>query len=157
MGRGLLLAMALAALTRLVSLAMPLLSFPPVYRCAVEGAPLFVAVYLAARAAGRHAEAERATALFHGDRLALQGLVGLSGLPLGHLEYRLLGLIPPAGDLRESSMWLLALILLVFSGLLEELICHGLVQYNAVRAPGVGGIDYAAALGAVISMGYHYS
>jgi membrane protease YdiL (CAAX protease family) len=154
--RGLLLALTLAPLTRVVSLAMPLPRFPPVYRHAVAGAPLFVAVYLAARACGLQGGmlGLNVRRLFNRRRLAPQVLVGLSGVPLGYVEYRLLGSGSPVGDLRESSMWLQALILLVFSGLLEELIYRGLVQYNAVRALGVGGIYYAAGLGAVMSMGY---
>lgn len=154
--RGLLLALALAPLTRLVSLAMPLQRFQPMYRYAIAGAPLFVAVYLAARVSGLQGGmlGLNVRRLFNGRRLRFQALVGLSGVPLGYLEYHLLGSSPPIGDLYTGSIWLQALIVLVFSGLLEELIYRGLVQYSAVRALGVGGIYYAAALGAVMSIGY---
>ncbi|MEJ2598663.1 MAG: hypothetical protein P8Z00_10050, partial [Anaerolineales bacterium] len=98
--RGLLLALTLAPLTRVVSLAMPLSIFSPVYRHAVAGAPLFVAVYLAARACGLQGGmlGLNVRRLFNRRRLAPQVLVGLSGVLLGYVEYRLLGSGSPVGD-----------------------------------------------------------
>lgn len=82
--------LTLVTLTRLVSMAMPLPKFPPMYHYAVAGAPLFLAVYLAARACGLQGGmlGLNIRRLFHKRRLALQALVGLLGLPLGYLDNR---------------------------------------------------------------------
>ena len=50
--RRFLLALALVPLIRLLSLSMPLVLFPIIYRFAVIGAPLLLAALLAARATG---------------------------------------------------------------------------------------------------------
>jgi CAAX protease family protein len=155
-GRRFLFGLALAPLIRLLSLSMPLVKFPFVYWYLVVGAPLFLAAFVAARVSGlqRGMLGLNARQLLHSGRLPIQGLVGLSGLGLGYLEYWILTPDPLASALRLDLIWMPALILLVFTGFLEELIFRGLMQYSALRALGLRGLYYVAAVFAVLHIGY---
>ena len=148
--RRFLLAMALAPLTRLLSLVMPLQHFPLVYWYMLVGVPLAVAAIFAARAAGLSRQMLGLTM----RKLPFQALVCLSGIGLGYLEYQILRPEPLVAELRLELVWLPALILLVFTGLLEEFIFRGLLQYTAVSKLGRTGLVYTAALFAVLHLGY---
>ena len=57
--------------------------------------------------------------------------------------------------LRLELIWLPALILLVFTGFLEELIFRCVLQYTALQQLGRLGIPYIAVIYAVFHLGYH--
>jgi membrane protease YdiL (CAAX protease family) len=146
-----LLTLALAPLTRLISLSMPLLVFPYIFWYLVVGVPLFLSVFLVYRLTG-YKPAEVGLSL--GSGLPLQLAVGLTGLVFGYVEYRLL---PPqtfTASFSQQNILLLALILLVFTGLLEELIFRGLMQRAALEAIRKLGILYVSLVFAVLHIGY---
>lgn len=145
-----LLALALAPLIRVLSLTMPLPDFPYVYWYFVVGAPLFGAALLASRWGS---VGPRRTGLVIGN-LPVQLLVGLTGLGLGLLEYLILRPEPLAEELTLRAIWLPALILLVFTGFLEEYIFRGLMQYTGLRAFGRFGLFYVAVVFTVLHLGY---
>src|SRR5665648_271714 len=143
-------ALALAPLIRLMSLVLPLSKFPLVTWYMMVGAPLFMAAIFAARA-GRLSRAD--LGLKWGN-LPFQFLVSLTGIGLGYLEYRILTPEPLVAALNWEQIWLPALILLVFTGLLEEFVFRGLLQYTAMRSLGWAGLIYSAAVFSVLHMGY---
>lgn len=148
--RGFFLSMALAPLIRLLSLSLPLPSFPFMYWYAVVGAPLLLAAY----AASRIGKVSRQMQGFALRRVPIQILIALSGIGLGYLEYLILRPAPLVAELRLELIWAPALILLIFTGFLEEWIFRGLMQYTAMRSFGRLGFYYVAAVFAVLHLGY---
>lgn len=143
--------LALVPLTRLLSLMSPLRYFPQIYWYAVVGVPLLIAVYSLVQLTGLRAE-------IIGLRLSwrqvpTQLLIGISGILLGYLGYLILRPEPLISELNWRSLWLPALILLFFTGFLEEVIFRGLLQTAACREFGGWGVLYVAILFAVLHLG----
>jgi len=145
-----LLSLAFAPLIRMLSLSLPLAGIPQVYWYLITSIPLFVAVHTTMRT------------LWLGWRdvgvnlraWALQPLVAVVGLLLGYVEYRILRPAPLAAAFTVQDLWLPALILLVSTGFMEELIFRGLMQYAAREALGGWHIAYVSAVFAVLHVGY---
>ena len=148
--RTLLVALTLVPLIRVLSLALPLAGLPLLYWYLITGVPLFVAVFVAGRALGFSWPALGLNL----RRWPLQLLVGLSGLAFGAAEYMILRPEPLAPALTWADVWWPALILLVMTGLLEELIFRGLLQRAARRALGRGALAYVALIFAALHIGY---
>ena len=149
--RNLPLVLSLPPLTRLLSLALPLAELPRIDWYVAITAPGFVAAVLAARLLGVD---RRGIGLTVGN-LGGQIAVGLTGIAIGFLEYRILQPVPLDSELSLGVAWLPALILLTCTGLFEELIFRGLLQPAAVGALGrFGGIVYTALVFAVFHLGW---
>lgn len=147
----LLLTLAFAPLIRLMSFSLPLASFPQVAWYFIVSLPLFVAAYLVMRVLGY---SRRDVGLRVGS-LPLQLLIALTGLTFGFVEYRILAPAPLAAAFTWQDLWLPALILLVSTGFLEELIFRGLMQHAAEQALGqVASILYVSLVFAVLHVGY---
>ncbi|MBE2235252.1 MAG: CPBP family intramembrane metalloprotease [Anaerolinea sp.] len=147
----LLLTLAFAPLIRLMSFSLPLASFPQVAWYFIVSLPLFVAAWLVMRVLGY---SRRDIGLRVGP-LPLQLLIALTGLTFGYVEYRILAPAPLAAAFTWQKLWLPALILLVSTGFLEELIFRGLMQRAAVQTLGQGvGVLYVSLVFAVLHAGY---
>ena len=152
----LLLSLAFVPLIRVVSMSLPLTGFPLVSWYAITSVPLFVAagvvmhhLKLGWRGLGLGAGAGGLLAL------PLQLLIGASGLALGYVEYIILKPEPLVEAFTWQAIWLPALILLISTGYLEELIFRGLMQQAAVEQLGRRqGILYVALFFAVLHAGY---
>jgi len=125
-------ALTLAPLTRIMSLTLPLANFPLMWWYAITSLPLLAAAGAAAALCGFKAAD---LGLVRG-RPGLQVLVALSGLPLGLLEYLILKPQPLAAGLDWRHLWLAALILLICTGFMEELVFRGLIMRAATIAAG---------------------
>ena len=149
-----LLAMALVPLIRVVSLSLPLVGFPLVYWYLLTSIPLFAAVAVIMHLLGM----DWRQAGWHGHvrhNWLWQPLVALSGLAIGAIEYFILRPQPLAGAFAWRELWLPALILLVSTGYLEELIFRRVMQRTAAEQLGPWrGIVYVAILFAVLHVGY---
>ncbi len=148
--RNLYLALTLAPLIRLISLLMPLKLFATVYWYLIVAVPLFAAAFLAARTAG----ISRQMIGLVRSPLWPQLLISLSGFALGYVEYQILRPAPLVSALRLELIWLPALILIVATGFLEELIFRGLMQSAAIPPLGRYAIPYIAAVFAVLHLSY---
>jgi len=118
----------LAPLIRILSLSLPLAAFPPIYWYATISLPLLIGAALVARLNGYQAKDIGLSWGF----IPFQLLISLIGIPLGIIEYLILRpqpLIPVPG---LSQILLSALILLVCTGFVEEIIFRGLMQKAAV-------------------------
>lgn len=149
----LLLALTLAPLIRLLSLSIPLTTFPFVYWYLIIGAPILLAAFVTARVMG----VKRTEIGLNRGQLLFQLLIGLSGLALGYMEYLILrpeSLLP---IFTWGQFGLTALILLLFTGFLEEYIFRGLMQHAALKSLGWWGLVYISALFAVLHIGYQSS
>lgn len=148
--RRFLLALALAPLIRLLSLSLPLRGRPLVDWYMLVGALLFVAAYFTSRVIG-----------FTGNRigltwgyLPLQIAFALVGVPLGFLEYLILRPPPLAEAFTFQAIWYPAFVLLVFTGLLEEVIFRGILQEASLGSYGLFGVNFVAITFAVLHLGY---
>ena len=148
-----LIILALVPLIRLLSLALPLYYFPPIYWFAVVGVPLSIATFLGARFTGL--KGNMIGLRLPWREIPIQLLIGVMGLGFGLIEYLILRPDPLVAELRWDSIWLPILILLVFTGLLEEVIFRGMLQSTATQHLGRVGVLYVAVLFAVLHFGYH--
>lgn len=143
-------AMALAPLIRLTSLSMPLISFDQVYWYAIVGLPLILAALAAMRITG----IKPAAAGLALHKPFLQLLIALTGLGLGAVEYLILRPKPLADAFSIQQVLLPAMILLIFTGFLEELIFRGVMQHSAIRNFRWWGLIYVSLVFAVLHIGY---
>lgn len=150
-GQKFLYTLALAPLIRLMSLSIPLLQFQFTYWYMIIGAPLFLSAVIVLRLTGYK---PRQVGLALGNDLPLQTGVAVTGLGLGYMEYLILRPQPLAASLSLADIWLPALILLVFTGFLEEFIFRGLMQRAALVAIPKLGPLYISLLFAVLHIGY---
>jgi hypothetical protein len=147
----LIFSLTLAPLIRLVSLSLPLVNFPFVYWYMIVGAPLLLAAFVAARVVRVN---RKMAGLVLGRRWFIQIPIGLAGLGLGYLEYLILRPEPLIPEFNWTQVLVPALVLLVFTGFLEEYIFRGVMQYTAQRSLGWFGLVYISALFAALHIGY---
>jgi membrane protease YdiL (CAAX protease family) len=144
-----LLTLALAPLIRLVGLSLPLASVPVIFWYIAIGVPLFIASILAARVS----KMSRGMLGLNGRKLLFQIVIGLSGIVLGYIEYLTFKPIPLVSEFRWGQLWMPVLILILFSGLLEEFIFRGVMQTAAVQFLGRRGILYISLIFSVLHLG----
>lgn len=147
--RALLVSLTFAPLIRVASLALPLADVPVIVWYVLISIPLAIAVIVAARTLGL---SRRDVGLRSGHVLPQIG-VGLLGIPLGAVANLLLRPGSLIADLHWQTVLAPALILLVSTGLLEELIFRGLLQSAVETALGRWGIVYSSAVFAALQIG----
>ena len=151
-----LLALALVPLIRVVSLALPLLDFPLVYWYLITSVPLFAAAAVVMRLLGMGRRDLGFSPRVSIRHWLLQILFGLGGLLLGYVEYLILRPDPLVPSFTWQQIWLPALILLISTGNLEELIFRRIMQRTAIEQLGPWpGVVYVALFFAVLHIGYH--
>ncbi|NLF03263.1 MAG: CPBP family intramembrane metalloprotease [Anaerolineales bacterium] len=146
----LLLTLAFAPLIRLLSMSLPLARFPLLYWYLITSVPLYAAAVVITRVLKMD---RRELGFVWGKPLTQLG-IGLTGLAFGVIEYLILRPEPLVESLSLGSVWLPALILVVSTGLAEELIFRAIMQRAAIGALGASGIVYVAGLFAVLHLGY---
>ena len=146
----LLVALSLAPLVRILSLSFPLEGVDLVYWYAIIAAPLLVAIMYVAGTIGLKREELGLTV----RAWRFQALVASSGLAFGIVEYLILKPEPLIAHLRLESFLIPAVILLVGTGLVEELAFRGVMQSAAAAALGKGALLYVATVFAVLHVGY---
>jgi uncharacterized protein len=145
------LTLAFAPLIRLVSLSMPLQGLPMKYWYLLVGIPITFSILMVIRYGGFTRQELGLT----GNQGLFQILFGFSGIGLGLIEYLILRPEPLADELTLSAIWLPALILIVFTGFLEEIIFRGLMQTAFADKMGRWlGIVLISILFAVLHLGY---
>ncbi len=145
-------ALTLVPLIRILSLSMPLTRFEETYWYAVVGGPVLVAV-LVVMASLRLRPA--AVGLRLGRLWPLQVPVVALGFGLGIVEYYILRPQPLIDTLTLEAFWAPALVLLLATGFLEELLFRGVLQGLALPALGTFlGVVYVSGVFALLHMGY---
>jgi len=144
-------ALSLAPLIRIISLSLPLAHFQPYAWYMVASVPVFLATLALMRVQGL---GFREVGLRLSKPLQ-QGAVALTGIPFGAVEYFILRPQPLAGGLPLEILALLAIGLVISTGLVEELVFRGVMQQNAVYALGEkGGLACVAALFSALHIGW---
>jgi CAAX protease family protein len=143
-----LLTLSLVPILRICSLTMTVSKVPVLERYAVVGIPVLAAAGWVAHLGDR----ERLIALFGGS-WRRQAEIGLSGIPLGLLAFAVLR--PGRLESSESPIRFIVgcLILIVFSGLLEEVVFRGLLQEGFCALYGPAGKFWSSALFAAVYFG----
>jgi uncharacterized protein len=117
-----LVALPLVSLLRIVSLTMAHDGMPELGRHVAVGAPMLFATVIAATFVR-----PRRIALLRPRAPIVQALVAVSGLPLGYAAYRLAETDPIVADATPAQLLVVAALVFVFVGVMEELIFRGLL------------------------------
>lgn len=144
------LVLALAPLIRLLSLSIPVVGFAQIHWYGIVAVPLIIAAFVVMRRLN-HGCSEVGLTL---NRLPFQLLVSLTGIPLGIAQFYILRPTPLIDSLTWEGVMLPALILLVSTGFVEELVFRGIMQRSAGEALGKWGWVYVAVLFGVLHTGY---
>jgi membrane protease YdiL (CAAX protease family) len=145
------LTLAFAPLIRLISMSVPMDGVPVMYRYTLVGAPIFISIFLVAIYAGFKREEMGLTL----KNLPVQLLIAPMGIALGYIEYLILRPKPLVSEFSINSLLVPAIILLVFTGLLEELVFRGMMQRAFMTELGTwGGLFFVASVFAVLHFGY---
>jgi membrane protease YdiL (CAAX protease family) len=149
--RSMLVTLSLAPLIRIISLSMPLQNYIFYIWYLLIGAPLLLSAFLVAR----YTEIRPEDIGLRLSGWPLQLLFGLSGFGLGYMEYLILRPKPLVAAFTLQQLWLPGLILVVFTGFLEEVIFRGLMQKAFIDGLGrLSGLLYMAVVFAVLHLGY---
>ena len=148
--RPLLLSLALVPLVRIISLSMPLANIPQIWWYPIIYAPLLAAVIVVMRLLNYSREYVGLTFKW----FPVQLVVALTGVVFGVAEYFILAPEAMVNELAWQVMWLPALILLICTGFIEELIFRGVLQCSAVEAFGWWGVVYTSLLFAILHIGF---
>lgn len=139
----LLQAMTLLPLIRIMSLSIPVIELKPLYWLAIMSIPIFAAVWILMQSQCL----SKKMVGFNTRNLPLQLLVGLTGLGFGFVEYLILrptALIP---DLSLVNVIFASLIVIISTGVLEELVFRGIIQRNAENIMGkIWGVIFTSLL-----------
>lgn len=150
--RNLILGLILVPLIRILSLSMPLIRLPQVYWYPIIYAPLLIATIVVMRIV----ESKPADVGLVRHDLPFQLLIGVfSGFAYGILEYMILRPEPMVASFTLQQIWLPAIILLVTTGFVEELMFRGVLQRLAEPAMGFWqGIIYISLIFASLHIGF---
>ena len=148
----LLLSLALVPLVRIISLSIPLASIPQVWWYPIIYAPLLVAAWQVARLLG-YSLGQIGLNL---KRIPVQLATVLTGVVFGIGEYFILTEEAEMTGLILQETWLLsAFLLIVCTGLVEEVIFRGVIQRSAVQMFGWWGVVYVSLLFAIVHLIHH--
>jgi uncharacterized protein len=149
-GRRLALALTLAPLLRILSLALPLANLPQLAWYPIISVPLLVSALLVIR----QLRMSRLELGLHPGNLLIQLMLMGGGLGIGAAEYALLGESQLIVAFSWNALTLLAVLLLLLTGFVEELIFRGLLQAAALPALGRWALIYVSLLFAALHIGY---
>lgn len=151
--RRLLLALCLVPLVRVVGFSIPLGELRQIYWYPIIYTPLLVATFLVMRHLNIRPVEVGLT--IKRQQIRSQLLLATSGVALGIAEYVILKPHPLISELTLASVILPALILIIFTGFVEELVFRGLLQKVSSGLLGDwGGIVYVSVLFAILHVGY---
>jgi hypothetical protein len=148
--RAFVVSLLFAPLIRILSLALPLADFPLLYWYLIISIPLFLALGRAARSL----DLSWREMGMHLRGWPLQLAIALSGLLFGVVEYLILRPEPLVPEFTLAAVWWPALVLLICTGLLEEMIFRGLLQRTGREPLGRWNMPYVSVLFAVLHIGY---
>lgn len=148
--RRFLLALMLAPLIRILSLALPLTRFPQLAWYPIVAVPLLLAAWVIIR----QLRLSRQELGLRVGNLLVQLAIGSLGLLLGLTEYYILAPRPQFAAPATLALGLAALNLLLATGFSEELIFRGILQAEGRRALGRRALLYVSLLFGVLHIGY---
>jgi membrane protease YdiL (CAAX protease family) len=153
-GRNFLLSMAIAPVIRIVSLGMPLGMFRQEWWYLLTSIPLFATAFVIIRTVPLHRR-QIAIQLPALRALPVTIIVMASGALLGLMEFLILRPEPLTGSLAVTAIALPAAILMICTGVIEELIFRGILQTTGTKVFGTRrGIAYVSLLFGALHIGH---
>ncbi len=150
--RNLVLALCLVPLVRILSLSMPLGLLSMVYRFPIIYLPLLAATIGIMWITGLK-PIDVGLTFRYWPWQVLFGIV--SGIAIGVTEYLIIRPSPFISNLSWQQAWLPALILILSTGLAEELMFRGVLQKHAESMMGRQGIIYISLIFAILHAGFY--
>ena len=148
---GLLMALIIVPLIRILSLSTPIAQFHYIHWFAVISIPVFIAIFACMYI--QHLKSrDVGLALPELKYLHIQLATILAAVPFGIAEYHILkpGIIV---ELSFEALLMPVVIMILCTGFLEELGFRGLMQYHATRTMGFYGIVFVSAVFGVLHVG----
>lgn len=124
--------MILIPLVRIMSLSIPVTEIGPLYWLGILILPTLSACFIVMR----NQNLNRGQAGLKKGNLPLQLVVGISGLAIGFIEYLILKPAAITSDLGIAYLIFASIIVIISSGLTEELIYRGIIQKRAENLMG---------------------
>jgi len=150
--RNLVLALCLVPLVRILSLSMPLGLLSMVYRFPLIYLPLLAATIAVMWATGLKPVDVGLTFRYWPWQI-LAGIV--TGAAIGVTEYLIIGTSPLINTFSWQEAWLPALILILTTGFVEELMFRGVLQRHAESMMGRQGIIFISLIFAILHLGFY--
>jgi uncharacterized protein len=150
--RNLVLALSLVPLVRILSLALPLGQLSLIYRFPLIYAPLLAATIAVMWVTGLKPAVAGLNLRYWPYQVA-GGII--SGIGIGITEYLIVGTSPLINTFSLQEVWLPALVLIVTTGLVEELMFRGVLQNLSEAAMGRQGIIYVSLIFAILHLGFY--
>ncbi len=137
---------------RIIGLSIPLLQIPVLYWFPIIAIPLFATSYTIMRSQGL---SRRNVGLIWGN-IPIQLLIGSTGIILGCIEYTILQPKPLIPVLNVETLIYASIILIISTGLAEELLFRGILQKNAQNVLGpLYGLLYTALVFTALHIGWN--
>lgn len=136
---------------RIIGLSIPLMQIQPLYWFPIIAVPLFAAAYTIMKNQGL---TRQHIGLIWGNK-KVQFLIALTGIFLGIIEYIILQPKPLIAVLNPVNLITASIILIISTGLAEELLFRGIIQKNAENTFGIFlGLLYTAVLFTALHIGW---
>lgn len=149
---GLLLALAIVPLIRILSLSMPLAHFGYIMWFLLISIPIFIAIF-ACMAIQKLSLKDVGITFPKAKDIPIEVGIVLLAVPVGILEYHILKPEPLLYELNPLLLIAPVLIMIIYTGFLEELAFRGLMQYYALKTMGWWGILFITTTFAIMHIG----
>ncbi|NJO07792.1 MAG: CPBP family intramembrane metalloprotease [Chloroflexaceae bacterium] len=150
-----LLCMIFGPLIRIISLSLPLAPFDFIYWLLITSIPLFATAVMGIRLLELTADNVGWNLGRGRHGLLREGAIALTGVPLGYLEYSILQPEPIIPQVSLVYIVVPFLIILISTGLMEELVFRGIMQHTVNEVLGkTASIVLVALIFAVLHIGY---
>lgn len=137
---------------RIIGLSIPLMQIQPLYWFPIISIPLFAASFTIMRA---QSLSRKNVGLIWGN-LPVQLLIAVTGVFLGTLEYMILQPKPLISTFNLENLLFASVILIISTGLAEEILFRGIIQKNAENVFGlVYGLLYTSILFTALHIGWN--
>jgi membrane protease YdiL (CAAX protease family)/DNA-directed RNA polymerase subunit RPC12/RpoP len=146
--RGLLLALGLVPLIRIVSLVMPVAEISEIYWYIIISIPVFIGILFIMRTLNYTLD----DVGLNGRKVSVQVLTAIAGIVLGFIDYIILRPEALVSEFTVQMLILPTLILIIATGFLEELAFRGVIQ-RAAGVLGAWGWIYVALIYAILQIG----
>jgi len=147
----LLRALIIIPLVRIIGLSIPALQMPHIFWYALASIPLFAAAFILIK--NQHLSRQSLGLIL--GKVPIQLIVALSGIVFGIIEYQILKPSPLISSPTIVTILLGSIILLISTGLAEEIIYRGIIQKHAENVLGkIWGLLYASVLFTLMYIGW---
>lgn len=148
----LLLSMMMLPLIRIIGLDIPLMQIQPLYWFPIIAIPLFATAFFVMWVQGLSWK----NVGFIWGNIPLQLLVGSTGIILGTMEYLILQPKPLIATFNLENLIIASIILVISTGLAEEILFRGIIQKNAENVFGaLFGLLYTSLLFTALHIGWN--